>query len=337
MAKRLKVYRMTINDHDDTGVDINSFVHAPAHIRSFETYSGKQRVEFKVDTEKRIVTGVFIQADFMIYRNDKQLGEHFVEFTPDDIWKIRNKFFKKGFQGNTNVEHGPMVEGAILVDSYIVHDSDPRFPKVPEILASQKVNNGSWVGSYFIENDMLWEDCKKGIFKGFSVEGYFIKIVTNKKHTSMSHKKKSIFASIFGAAAQEEKLGEAQTVDGVKITWEGDLKEGTVVMMEVEGEEPAIATGSHQVTIEEVTYAIELDAEGKVTAMDEVEEMSDEAKALTEAMAAIVKKTDEAFAAYDTRIEDLESQLEAANGGEQFSKKNKKSGGSGEPAWKKLS
>lgn len=175
----MKVYDMVINEHDETGVDINSFVDAPAHMRSFELYDSKgNKILFQVDEAKRIVTGVFILADFLIYRNDNQLGEHYVKFSPEVIWKIRNKFFKNGFNNNTNVQHATMVKGATLVDSYIVHSTDPRFPKVPEILSKQKVTDGSWVGSYYVENDALWQDCKNGIFKGFSVEGYFDKVLT---------------------------------------------------------------------------------------------------------------------------------------------------------------
>lgn len=338
MAKKLKVYDMVINEHDETGMDINSFVYSPAHIRSFEMYDKRgNKVMFKVDEEKRIVTGVFIQANFHIYRNDKQLGEHFVKFSPEMIEKIRNKFFLKGFQQNTNIEHGPMVQGAVLVESYIVDSKDPKRPNVPEILARQKVNDGSWIGSYFIENDALWQDCKNGIFKGFSIEGYFDKVVTNKTHISMSSKKKKgIFKSIFG---DKEEMGEAQTVDGIKISWEGDLKEGTAVKMDQDGE-MVVATGDHQVTIEDVTYALTLDAEGKVTSMEAVEEMSDEGQALVEAMAKIRKKTDEAFAAmeenFNNRIQELEDQLESVSKGEKFSRKNKKSGDTGERAWTKL-
>ena len=54
-------------------------------------------------------------------------------------------------------------------------------------------------------------------------------------------------------------------------------------------------------------------------------------------MAAIRKTVDEKFAAQEARIEELEAQLESSKGGEQFSKKNKKSGESGEAVWKRLS
>lgn len=408
---KIRVYDMVINDNDETGVDINSFVDAPAHTRSFETYGKKQKATFAVDDEKRIVTGVFIMADHLIYRNDKQLGEHFVKFKPEVIWQIRNKFFKNGFNVNTNVQHETMVEGAILVDSFIVHSTDPRFPKVPEILAKQKVNDGSWVGSYYIENDQLWQDCKNGIFTGFSVEGYFdkveakvrtgmsknktrvtkgrfgevaqvskwyqnvdqntfevgtklttswtdhegntstsplsageyttetgsqilvdsngtIRLVYSKqsKTTNMSKaKKNSLFKNIFGAAAIEV-FGQATTVDGTVIFWEGELAVGTSVLIEVDGAKVAAPEGDHQVDIDGKTFVVTLDAEGKVTSMTEVTAMSEEAEILSAAIKKVVDDASAKFAAQQAEIDKLKADLQTAQAGGKFSASGKKSG-----------
>lgn len=316
---------MAINADDETGVDINSFVDAPAHMRSFETY-GKNKITFAVDNEKRIVTGVFIMADFLIYRNDKQLGEHYVKFSPDTIWQIRNKFFKNGFNVNTNVQHATMVKGATLVDSFIVHSSDPRFPKVPEILAGQKVNDGSWVGSYFIENEQLWQDCKNGIFKGFSVEGYFDKIETQiKTNMKKDTKKVSMFRNIFGTASVEETMTEATTVDGVVLFYDGDLAVGTAVMIEVDGKQVAAPEGDHQVDIDGVTYAITLDAEGKVATMEEVTAMSEEATVLSAAVKKIYTDANAKFTAMQKEIDQLKADLKTAQSGGKFSASGKKS------------
>lgn len=409
---KIRVYDMAINANDETGVDINSFVDAPAHTRSFETYNKKPKATFEVDEEKRIVTGVFIMADHLIYRNDKQLGEHFVKFPQKVVWDIRNKFFKMGFNVNTNVQHQTMVDGAILVESYIVHSTDPRFPKVPEILAKQKVNDGSWVGSYYIENEQLWQDCKNGIFKGFSVEGYFDKVET-KVRTGMSKNKtrvakgrfgeiaqvskwyqtvdqntfevgtklttswtdhegntsssplqageyttetgsqilvdssgmvrlvyskqsktkqmskskmNSLFKNIFGAAAQTEEFGQATTVDGAVIFWEGDLAVGTSVMIEVDGAKVAAPEGDHQADIDGKTFVITLDAEGVVTSMEEVTAMSEEAEALAAAIKKVVEDAKGQFAAQQAEIDKLKADLAVAQSGGKFSASGKKSG-----------
>jgi len=95
IGMEIRVYDMTINANDETGVDFNSFVDGPAHIRSFEMYS-KQKVKFAIDEEKRIVTGVFIMADFLIYRRDEQHGEHFVSSHRTRFGPFETSSLKKG-------------------------------------------------------------------------------------------------------------------------------------------------------------------------------------------------------------------------------------------------
>jgi hypothetical protein len=331
----LRIYDMHINANDETGVDINSFVDMPAHLRSFETYGKKSKAVFALDEKKRIVTGVFIMADFLIYRNDKQLGEHFVRFPKETIWDIRNKFFKKGFNVNTNVQHETMVKGAILVESYVVHSSDPRFPKVPEILAHQKVTDGSWVGSYYIENEQLWQDCLNGTFTGFSVEGYFDKIETtiktNKQINTNSMKgkhasKAAIFMkNIFGADSVEETMSEATTVDGVILFYDGDLAVGTAVMIEVNGERVAAPEGDHQVDIDGTAYALSIDSSGVVTSMEEVTAMSEDATLMSMAIKKIVEDASSKFASMQKQIDQLKSDLTIAQSGGKFTPAMKKS------------
>lgn len=306
MPKERRVYDMTINDNDETGVDINSFVSAPAHLRAFEVY-GKLKDRYKVNEEKRQVTGVFILADTEIYRNDEQLGEHWVKFRPDVIEKIRNKFFLQGFNVNTNVEHAVMVKGATLVESYIVDSKNPRAPKVPEALAKQGVTDGSWIGTYKIDNEALWQDCKNGTFTGFSVEGYFDKVEskTKSKNSAMAEKKKNRFMeAIFG----KDKFSEVTTVDGTVLSYEGELKEGTI-MLGADGK-PAKA-GDYQCTSGDKTYAITLDDKGAITTIEEVEAMSEIEEQMAEAFKKVNDDTAEAFKAQKKIIDEQEKRIKA--------------------------
>lgn len=331
--QKARVYDMLINDNDETGVDINSFVSAPAHMRSFETYA-KGKIVFAVDTEKRMVTGVFILANTLIYRNDNQLGEHYVKFSPDVIEKIRNKFFKQGYNVNTNVEHSVAVKGATLVESYIVNSKDPRYAKTPEILSKQNVTDGSWVGSYHVDNEALWQDCKKGVFTGFSVEGYFDKkeLLTKNQKSAMKkeEKKKGIFAgiaaNIFGSSA--DKFKEVTAVDGTILQYEGDLAQGTAVMSEDDKGNPVPAkAGDYQVEMEdEKNYAITVDDKGIVTAMTEVAAMSAEAEALSAAVKKVYTDAKTQFTAMQKEIDALKKEIGILKGDKKFSAKGKKDG-----------
>lgn len=329
---KIRVYDMTINEDDETGVDINSFVNAPAHMRSFETY-GKLKQQFAVDVERRMVLGVAILADRLIYRNDKQLGEHYVKFSPEVIVKIRNKFFKNGFNTNTNVEHEFMVKGAILVESYIVDSKDPRAPKIPQALSKQEVTDGSLIFAYYIENEQLWQDCKKGTFTGFSIEGYFDKVespiktkskMADKTKDKKDKPKKSLFERIvFG---EDEKFNEVTTADGQVLSYEGDLADGTVMMItDADGKQIPAPAGDYQVEADGKTFAVTLDDKGAITSLEEAAAMTAMEKQIAATINKVVKASSAQFTAMQTEIDNLTKEIGILKGDEKFSAKGKKS------------
>lgn len=317
----IRVYDIEINENDETGVDINSFVNSPAHMRSFEVYDGKAKLNFAItDSEKRIVTGVFILADRLIYREDRQLGVHYVRFKPAVIEKIIIKFFKTDSNKNKNVEHEFKVDGATLIHSYQVHSSDGKYPKTPAILAKQEVTDYSWLGSYYVENDALWEDCKKGIFTGFSVEGYFDKIANKiKTKINMSKKnatKNNFFKNIFGAA---EEFFEVTAVDGTKLFYEGDLVAGTVMsIQDADGKNIPAPAGDYQCDVDGKTYAITLDDKGAITAMQEAVAMSETEEAMAAAMKKIVTDATAKFNALEAKFNALEKEMGVMKGDDKF-------------------
>jgi hypothetical protein len=65
--------------------------------------------------------------------------------------------------------HDTKVEGVYLFESFITDKQ--RGVQAPK--GFPKVADGSWFGSYKIENDQVWRSVLDGTFKGFSIEGYF--------------------------------------------------------------------------------------------------------------------------------------------------------------------
>ena len=118
--------------------------------------------------EQRIVTGPLMIADLPIYRRDEE-GEYYVVFTGEEIKKIVQRFFKKGYQAKVNVEHSTPVDGVFMFESYIIDRAKGVMP--PK--GFEDVADGSWFGSFKVENDKIWEMVKEGTFKGFSIEGIF--------------------------------------------------------------------------------------------------------------------------------------------------------------------
>jgi len=170
--KDIPVFRLVVNDlKEDSGVDFVSFVEHPAIEQDFFAFSkDTDSFKFKADPQRRIVTGPMMIADTPIYRFDEQTKQEFlVVFDKQTIEKIAHRFFKKSNSNNVNVDHSETKDGVYLFES-IITDKE-RGTLAPKGFA--KVPEGSWFGSYKVENNEVWQSVLDGKFKGFSIEGYF--------------------------------------------------------------------------------------------------------------------------------------------------------------------
>lgn len=120
--------------------------------------------------EERIISGPLMLADTPIYRNDDN-GEYYVVFTKETIKKIAQRFFKKGYQSNVNLMHeqGSMTEGLTMFESWLKDDKRG----IKAMKGFEDVPDGSWFGSFKVDNDEVWAQIKAGKVRGFSVEGQF--------------------------------------------------------------------------------------------------------------------------------------------------------------------
>lgn len=166
---KLPVYSLTFNPEDGGGVDFVALVDSPATQHNWMAF--KDRQLFKANEEKRIISGALMVAGMPIYRRDEERGEYYVVFSSDTIAQIRDNFFRLGHTSRVNQMHtDEKAHGVYMVESFII-DSE-RGIKTPE--GFDELPEGSWFGSYKVENDAIWNDfIKTGKFKGFSVEGVF--------------------------------------------------------------------------------------------------------------------------------------------------------------------
>ena len=137
--------------------------------REVEKMGMKAEHAFKVQNkEKRIVSGPIMVANLPIYRYNEELGDHYIVFRPETIETIMQRFAYENRNGQANLMHdGVKVDDVYLFESFIIDDRK----KTPE--GYDKLPNGSWFGSFKVENDAVWERVKSGEFTGFSVEGMF--------------------------------------------------------------------------------------------------------------------------------------------------------------------
>lgn len=168
----LPIYELMINEdmQDDAEVSFIALVDKPAIQKNWNAF--KENVKFQIVSEdKRIISGPVMLADSPIYRNDTTNGEYYVVFSKDTIFKIAQKFFKKGYQANVNLMHdsNQQVEGVTMFESFI---SDKDRGILP-MRGFEDAPDGSWFGSFKVDDDNVWQMIKEGKFKGFSVEGIF--------------------------------------------------------------------------------------------------------------------------------------------------------------------
>jgi hypothetical protein len=191
----LPIYELMINEdiQDDAEVSFIALVDRPAIQKNWNAF--KENVKFQIISEdKRIISGPVMLADSPIYRNDSINGEYYVVFSKDTIFKIAQKFFKKGYQANVNLMHdsNQQVSGVTMFESFI---SDKDRGVLP-MKGFEDAPDGSWFGSFKVEDDSVWEMIKEGKVKGFSVEGVFEYSKAKTKEAQLLENIKEILLSV---------------------------------------------------------------------------------------------------------------------------------------------
>jgi hypothetical protein len=146
---------------------------------SYTDYPKDARENAKIDRnkfsiiseEKRIISGALMLADELIFRDNERFGQHYVKFSADTIKSIAIKWAKKNFNNHVNLNHDPeqKVKGVTMFESWLVDTERGIMP----MKGFEGVADGSWFGSFYVENEKVWQSIKKGDYKGFSVEGLF--------------------------------------------------------------------------------------------------------------------------------------------------------------------
>ena len=268
------------------GVFAISLVNAPATEETFIAMAKQEKiVKFaKVDEEQRILMGLVLQPDQLIYRVDEDGNEFEMFFSAETIKDFSQNFFQSGFQLNSKLEHDEPIEDVTFVESWLVADSK----KDKSAAFGLEYPVGSWLVSMKVDNDDIWNNyIKTGELKGFSIDGMIeLEEVTLKSNIQMSKNNKNILAllkQIVSGAEQgvEVTLGSVKSGE-LDIQFDGEtLEVGTAVFL--------IADESEKVSLADGTYKIDEGGEivvkdGLVESMSEAEEeVAPEAEEVVEA------------------------------------------------------
>ena len=238
----IPVFEAIIDDFD-CGIRKISLVDLPAVESDFLFFNkeNKTNFNFSIDNEEqRMVTGVIMRANFLIYRYSPEFGEYYIKYSPDTIKTMAEKMMIDNTFNNINLMHedGTDVEGVNLVELFIKDTSKGISPSNFE-----EIEDGSLFATYKINNDTIWEQIKLGTFKGFSLEGIFNLESVELKSQSNKQEKNTFLNTmnrLFNKFLKSfVKCGSLTTVDDKEFYWvgEADLQIGDELFYNADGEE----------------------------------------------------------------------------------------------------
>lgn len=236
--KKLEVRELKIDELGKLGVSAVAFVDKPAIEIDFKTFDKNKRYEF--NDEQRIVTGVAMIPEQLIYRFDES-GEYYVKFSKETIKQIAINFFKTNSNSNVNKMHdtGNNVDGVYLFESFVVDSA-----RGIQGLKGQEHADGTWILSYKVDNKEVWDAIKGGEFKGFSVEGMFeehVELKSDTFKTQIYNSMRNAIEKFIEKVLLQETPIPAVTEETEKKFADVVLKDGTTIQADTE----ALEVGSN--------------------------------------------------------------------------------------------
>lgn len=217
----METYEVVFNEGKDKGVYALSVVESPAMEGEFIALAKQEEIKLaEVDKDQRILMGVALIPDKLIYRN--QGGREFnITFSSDTIKKIAHAFLKNGYQGNSTIEHENKISGVSVVESWIIEDETHDKSRAYGF----DYPKGSWMATMKVDNEDLWNDyVKTGKIKGFSIDGLFS--LEKIKLSNMSETKTNILtelASAIKALLNTDKPNEEVNVQLGEVTLDNEV------------------------------------------------------------------------------------------------------------------
>lgn len=333
----LPLYKIIAAD-DAEGMDFMGLVENPAHMKSFIAFSDQTKKQHFFNDDQQIIMGVAIATDMPIYRNSPELGEYNVYFDKEQTRKIGQRLIKNGYFNNVNEQHDPTrVVNGIQLDQ-IFYIDEARGVKAPDAFKDQRLKDGSMIISYKVEGKDNWSEIKRkietGEINGFSIEGWFDQTeIQIKKQNKMS---KSKLLKLWESFQTKHNMAEAETVEGIVLSWEGDLAKGTeLFIMDEEGNLLQAPKETHSIMNEDGSQIVVMvDDNGIVASVEEVsaqeeenemaeqvEELANDLKELQSKFEAQSKENKEQFEAFRKENAELKESNEKLK--EEINERNK--------------
>lgn len=309
----IPIYKIVINEFDESGCTTISLVENPAVELPFLCFDKQEKINLAVDDEKRIISGIAMLADTPIYRCSPSRGEHYIVFTKETVLKMVEKYAKNGLYNLVNLQHqeDTYVTGIHMIESLIIDKERGICPA-----EFSDVADGSWYVSFHVENDDLWEAIKtSGLLNGFSIE-----LLSDLELMEKQINKDNDMNKFFRLAKMIMKFTEIKT-DKETLIIEGELEVGKTVVIETE--EGPVEAADGEYTLEDGTViVIEGAVITEIRGVDEpevkevIEPLAEEEKVVDEPentendeLKARIAELEAIIAERDARIAELEAEL----------------------------
>lgn len=276
----IPIYIAKIESPDD-GIYTISLVDNPAIETGFMKFKKTKQIQFSiVNSDKHIILGPVMRANFPIYRFNEEIGEYYIKYTPEVIRKMTEKLLSDNTFNNISLMHNGKLISGIKLTQLFIKDSERGLAPA----GFDDIEEGSLFAEYKVEDEDLWNKIKAGEFLGFSLEGLFTidKEENKQKYTKIY---KSMMNKILKFMKSLIKLGSIET-DKQTLYWLGDedLKAGDEVFVDGEDTEPAadgeyVTLDGKTITVKDGVVESITDPEAEVDpeeGKDEKEEMEDE-------------------------------------------------------------
>jgi len=182
------VYDNSNIEDEFQGVYAISLVDEAANEKNFIALS-KNKLDFRLNNEpKKILTGVVLIPNQLIYRYDRKRGDYNIFFEAETIEKLSQDFLRNGFQKNSTYNHldNHWLSDISVVEQWIIED--PNNDK-SNALGFTDLPKGTWMVSFKV-SDKIWDEyVKTNKVKGFSIDS-FLDMEKISMNTNKNKKKK---------------------------------------------------------------------------------------------------------------------------------------------------
>ena len=242
-SKKRKKYMVTTNSE----AYACSLVTSPAVEELFVAFNEETPIVEKfADEKKRMITGVVAIPNKPIFRRTEDGEEFDIVFSEEAIEKMSKDFLKDYRQHEVTLQHQENADGVYLVEQWI--KTDMVYDKSLAVGLSKELPVGSWIQTYYVDSNDVWQRIMDGELRGFSLEAMigleeFSKQIEEQNLNNMSieetndmgfwSKMKEVLSEVFTSAQMAEEPAE---IEPTNI----DLEEQQPTAQEAVVEEPVV-------------------------------------------------------------------------------------------------